>query len=60
MLDADIALGGERLTLLAALYAASTETDTFGLRDEPDGLARSLTVPALRTRGALRARRRPA
>ena len=40
--------------------AASKETDTFRFRDDVDGLprSRSLTVPALRTRGTLRARRR--
>lgn len=59
-LYADIELVGELTPLLTAVTAASKETDTFGLRDDVDGLplSRSLTVPALRTRGTLRARRR--
>jgi hypothetical protein len=61
-LYADIELVGELTPLLSAVTAASRETDTFGTRDDVDHLPRfqSVTAPALRTRGALRARRRPA
>jgi len=61
-LYADIELVGELTPLLSAVTAASKETDTFGTRDDLDHLPcfHSVTVPALRTRGTLRARRRPA
>ena len=61
-LYADIELVGELTPLLSAVTAASKETDTFGTRDDVDHLPffHSVTVPALRTRGTLRARRRPA
>jgi predicted Zn-dependent protease len=59
---ADIELVGELGALLASVSAVTADTDTFGLRDERDGLPRfrSIEAPSLRARGNLRARRRPA
>jgi hypothetical protein len=59
---ADIELVGDLAPLLASVTAVARETDTFGLRDDRDGLPRfrSIEVPWLRARGNLRARRRPA
>ena len=58
---ADIELVGELGPLLAAVSHVSAETDTFGMRDEVDERPRfrSVSAPSLRTRGMLRARRRP-
>jgi hypothetical protein len=58
---ADIELVGELGPLLASVNAVGNETDSFGLRDERDGLPRfrSIEAPWLRARGTLRARRRP-
>ena len=59
---ADVELVGEVDALLGAVSAVGAELETFVRRDEDaDGaLWRSLAVPALVTRGALRARRREA
>lgn len=58
---ADIELVGDLATLLASVTAVAAETDSFGLRDDRDGLPRfrSIETPSLRARGTLRARRRP-
>lgn len=59
---ADIELVGQLGALLAGVSGVSTETDTFGVCDEVDELPRfrSISAPSLRSRGTLRARRRPA
>ena len=59
---ADIELVGDLGPLLASISTVSGEAETFGLRDERDGLPRfrSIEAPWLRGRGTLRARRRPA
>ncbi len=59
---ADVELVGEVDALLGAVSAVGAEVETLVRRDEDAGgaLWRSLAVPALVTRGALRARRRAA
>ena len=59
---ADVEIAGELGALLASVNAVASDTATLGLRDERDGLPRfrSIEAPALRARGTLRARRRPA
>jgi predicted Zn-dependent protease len=58
---ADIELVGELAPLLASVTAATATTASFGMRDEIDHRPcfRSIEVPWLRARAALRARRRP-
>jgi len=57
----ELELVGQLGALLANIAGVSTESESFALRDELDGRPRwrSLSVPWLRTRGLLRARRRP-
>jgi len=59
---ADIEVVGELSKLLGSVTALSKQTKVFGVRDEIDGQPRwrSIETPALRGKGLLRARRRPA
>jgi predicted Zn-dependent protease len=57
----ELELVGQLGALLAAITGVSKESESFDLRDELDGRPRwrSIAAPWLRTRGTLRARRRP-
>lgn len=59
---ADVELAGDLASLLASVSGISADATTTSIRDEVDGepVWRSITAPWLRTRGTVRARRRPA